>query len=44
MENLFEVQAELRTDEGKGASRRLRHAGMVQLLCMVVVMRQYQSP
>jgi len=29
MENLFEVQAELRTDEGKGASRRLRHAGMV---------------
>ena len=29
MENLFEVQAELRTDEGKGASRRLRHAGSV---------------
>jgi large subunit ribosomal protein L25 len=29
MENLFEVQAELRTDEGKGASRRLRHSGMV---------------
>jgi large subunit ribosomal protein L25 len=29
MENLFEVQAELRTDEGKGASRRLRHAGTV---------------
>jgi large subunit ribosomal protein L25 len=29
MENLFEVQAEARTDEGKGASRRLRHAGMV---------------
>ena len=29
MENLFEVQAELRTDEGKGASRRLRHAGNV---------------
>lgn len=29
MENLFEVQAELRTDEGKGASRRLRHAGKV---------------
>lgn len=27
MENLFEVQAEVRTDEGKGASRRLRHAG-----------------
>ncbi len=27
MENLFEVQAEARTDEGKGASRRLRHAG-----------------
>jgi len=27
MKNLFEVQAELRTDEGKGASRRLRHAG-----------------
>jgi len=29
MENLFEVQAELRTDMGKGASRRLRHAGQV---------------
>ena len=29
MENLYEVQAELRTDEGKGASRRLRHAGKV---------------
>jgi len=29
MENLFEVNAELRTDEGKGASRRLRHAGKV---------------
>mgnify|MGYP000653837076 CR=1 FL=1 len=29
MKNLFEVQAELRTDEGKGASRRLRHAGNV---------------
>jgi large subunit ribosomal protein L25 len=29
MENLFEVQAELRSDEGKGASRRLRHAGKV---------------
>jgi len=29
MENLFEVQAELRTDAGKGASRRLRHAGQV---------------
>ena len=29
MENLFEVQAELRTDGGKGASRRLRHAGKV---------------
>jgi large subunit ribosomal protein L25 len=29
MENLFEVQAELRTDQGKGASRRLRHAGKV---------------
>jgi large subunit ribosomal protein L25 len=29
MENLFEVQAEARTDEGKGASRRLRHAGKV---------------
>ncbi len=29
MENLFEVQAELRTDLGKGASRRLRHAGLV---------------
>jgi len=29
MENLFEVQAELRTDKGKGASRRLRHAGQV---------------
>jgi large subunit ribosomal protein L25 len=29
MENLFEVQAEARTDEGKGASRRLRHAGLV---------------
>lgn len=29
MENLFEVQAELRTDGGKGASRRLRHAGNV---------------
>ena len=29
MENLFEVQAELRTDLGKGASRRLRHAGNV---------------
>lgn len=27
MENLFEVHAEARTDEGKGASRRLRHAG-----------------
>ncbi len=29
MENLFEVHAEARTDEGKGASRRLRHAGKV---------------
>jgi len=29
MENLFEVQAEARTDEGKGASRRLRHAGQI---------------
>lgn len=29
MENLFEVQAEVRTDEGKGASRRLRRAGKV---------------
>jgi len=29
MKNLFEVQAELRTDAGKGASRRLRHAGQV---------------
>lgn len=29
MENLFEVQAELRSDAGKGASRRLRHAGSV---------------
>ncbi|MDH5357555.1 MAG: 50S ribosomal protein L25/general stress protein Ctc [Gammaproteobacteria bacterium] len=29
MENLFEVHAELRTDEGKGASRRLRHAGKI---------------
>ena len=29
MKKLFEVQAELRTDEGKGASRRLRHAGKV---------------
>jgi large subunit ribosomal protein L25 len=29
MENLFEVHAETRTDEGKGASRRLRHAGKV---------------
>jgi len=29
MKNLFEVQAELRTDLGKGASRRLRHAGLV---------------
>jgi len=29
MKNLFEVQAELRTDLGKGASRRLRHAGRV---------------
>lgn len=29
MENLFEVEAELRTDAGKGASRRLRHAGNV---------------
>jgi large subunit ribosomal protein L25 len=29
MKNLFEVQAELRTDLGKGASRRLRHAGSV---------------
>jgi large subunit ribosomal protein L25 len=29
MENIFEVSAELRTDEGKGASRRLRHAGLV---------------
>ncbi len=29
MENLFEVQAEARTDEGKGASRRLRHASKV---------------
>ncbi|PCJ31561.1 MAG: 50S ribosomal protein L25/general stress protein Ctc [Gammaproteobacteria bacterium] len=29
MENLFEVQAELRTDAGKGASRRLRHAGSI---------------
>ncbi len=27
MENLFEVHAEARTDEGKGASRRLRHTG-----------------
>ena len=29
MDNIFEVNAELRTDEGKGASRRLRHAGKV---------------
>jgi large subunit ribosomal protein L25 len=29
MENLFEVHAVTRTDEGKGASRRLRHAGKV---------------
>ncbi len=29
MKDLFEVQAELRTDAGKGASRRLRHAGKV---------------
>jgi large subunit ribosomal protein L25 len=29
MENLFEIDAEKRTDEGKGASRRLRHAGKV---------------
>jgi large subunit ribosomal protein L25 len=29
MENIFEVSAELRNDEGKGASRRLRHAGKV---------------
>lgn len=29
MENLFEVHAEARTDQGKGASRRLRHAGKV---------------
>jgi large subunit ribosomal protein L25 len=29
MKNLFEVQAELRTDLGKGASRRLRHANKV---------------
>ncbi|AFJ03238.1 LSU ribosomal protein L25p [Methylophaga frappieri] len=29
MENLFEVHAEARTDEGKGASRRLRRAGKV---------------
>lgn len=29
MENLFEVQAEARTDQGKGASRRLRRAGKV---------------
>jgi large subunit ribosomal protein L25 len=29
MENLFEVHADARTDEGKGASRRLRHAGKV---------------
>ncbi|HEC73032.1 MAG TPA: 50S ribosomal protein L25/general stress protein Ctc [Methylophaga aminisulfidivorans] len=29
MENLFEVSAEARTDKGKGASRRLRHAGKV---------------
>jgi large subunit ribosomal protein L25 len=29
MENLFEVQAEARTDVGNGASRRLRHAGKV---------------
>lgn len=29
MKNLFEVEAEVRTDAGKGASRRLRHAGKV---------------
>ncbi|AFI83353.1 50S ribosomal protein L25/general stress protein Ctc [Methylophaga nitratireducenticrescens] len=29
MENLFEVHAEARTDQGKGASRRLRHSGKV---------------
>jgi large subunit ribosomal protein L25 len=29
MDNIFEVKAELRNDEGKGASRRLRHAGKV---------------
>ncbi|MDX1573271.1 MAG: 50S ribosomal protein L25/general stress protein Ctc [Methylophaga sp.] len=29
MENLFVVQAEARTDQGKGASRRLRRAGKV---------------
>lgn len=29
MENLFEVHAEARTDEGKGASRRLRRSGKI---------------
>ncbi|MDO8825706.1 50S ribosomal protein L25/general stress protein Ctc [Methylophaga sp.] len=29
MENLFEVHAEARTDQGKGASRRLRRSGKV---------------
>jgi len=29
MKDLFEVQAEARTDEGKGASRRLRHSGNI---------------
>ena len=32
MKNLFEVQAELRTDLGKGASRRLRRAGRVPVI------------
>jgi large subunit ribosomal protein L25 len=29
MKNIYEVAADLRTDSGKGASRRLRHAGKV---------------
>ena len=29
MSNIFEVPAEIRSESGKGASRRLRHEGLV---------------
>ena len=43
MANEFELQAEVRNDLGKGASRRLRrNAGMVPLLFMARAKNQFQ--